>query len=154
MKKILILLLVLLSYSSYSQTGFKHINIHYGLTYEKASNIEISLDFNRQYFNAWTIFISHYAINKNKSGDLENTTLGFYYSSNLIASKNNFLNLKMGSSGGSNGNNFIIDAILGLEYNYAISRNIKFSLFFKNNIMFNSNPLVRHALLGGLKFRL
>ncbi|MFL0137679.1 hypothetical protein [Tenacibaculum maritimum] len=154
MKKLLVVLIVLISYSSYAQTGFKHISIQYGMTYEKSTNIEIGLDFNRKYFNTWTLFFSHYKKNEDATGNFENSTVGFYYSQNLIASKNNFLNLKMGSSAGTNSENFIIDIILGLEYNYSFSRNLKFSLFLKNNAMFNANPVFRHALLAGLKYRL
>lgn len=152
MKKI-IFIIILVSSSVYSQRGFKHLNIQGGVTYELDKNFEVGLQFDTKYFNNWQFFFSAFQRNTEK-GDKENFTTGFYYSNNLIASKNNFLNLKFGTSLGTNSENFIFDLIAGLEYDYAITRDLKLSLLFKNNVMFNTDPNFRHALLIGLKFRL
>lgn len=154
MKKIIVFLLLIIGSSTYAQRGFKHINLQGGVSYELDKNFEIGLQFDTKYFNNWQIFFSVFQGKEENGSDKENFTTGVYYSNSLIASKNNFLNLKMGTSFGTNSDNFIFDIILGLEYDYAITRNLKLSFLFKNNAMFNAEPTFRHALLGGLKFRL
>lgn len=153
MKNLIMILILSCGSLAFSQTGFKHINIQGGLTYELDKNFEIGLEFNRKYFNSWTVFFSAFQRNTEK-GNQENYTTGVYYSNNLLASKNSFLNVKMGSSLGTNSETFVFDLILGLEYDYAITRDLKLSFLFKNNVMFKADPRFRHALLGGLKFRI
>lgn len=137
----------------YSQRGFKHLNLQGGVTYELDKNFEVGLQFDTKYFNNWQVFFSVFQRNTGK-GEEENYTTGVYYSNNLLASKNNFLNVKLGTSLGTNSKTFIFDLIAGLEYDYAITRNLKLSFLFKNNVMFKAEPRFRHALLAGLKFRL
>lgn len=85
--------------------------------------------------------------------EIRNWTFGVYYEPNIIASKNMLLNWKFGTSLGTNQDNFIIDLIAGIEYNYAISKSTKISVFAKNNYMFNSEIEFRHAILIGFKQR-
>lgn len=134
-----------------AQSGFNHVTYKGGLTYEGDFNFEIGYELNKRYYNNWSFFLSGFNA---KGKDLNNWTFGTYYEPNIIGSKNNYLNLKFGTSFGTNESSFIWDLIVGLEYNYAFSENTKFTVFFKNNKMFNSDIDFRHALLIGFKHRL
>lgn len=150
MKKLLILCIVMFSVSAFSQSGFKHLTVKGGFTYYNgASNFEIGLEFNEPYFKNWNLFFSGY-----QNGMIKNWNVGLYFEPGVLASKNSFLNMKFGTSFGTNQESFIMDIIFGLEYNYAISENFKVGVFFKNNHMFNSVVKFRHALLFGIKYRL
>tara|TARA_R110000868_G_scaffold411003_2_gene701287 strand:- start:11207 stop:11671 length:465 start_codon:yes stop_codon:yes gene_type:complete len=153
--KYISLIILFLSFSTIqAQSGFNHITYKGGLTYEGAFNGEIGYEINKRYYNNWSLFFSGYSQKIDSSETINNWTTGLYYEPNIIASKNNFLNLKFGSSLGTNESEFIIDLIVGLEYNYAFSENMKFTIYFKNNRMFNSDIQYRHAILIGFKHRL
>lgn len=153
MKKLLIITILLLSVKSFSQTGFNHLTLKGGLTLDNARNYELGYEMNKKYFNNFSLFFSVYE----KDIDLDklyNFTFGLYYEPSLKASKNSFVNLKFGSSFGTNETKFIFDIIVGLEYNYAITENLKLTIYQKNNNMFNADLGFRHALLFGIKYRL
>ena len=153
MKKIIIVTIFLLSIKCFSQTGFNHLTLKGGLTLDNARNYELGYEMNKRYFNNFTLFFSVYE----KDIDLDklyNFTVGLYYEPSLKASKNTFINFKFGSSFGTNETKFIWDLIVGIEYNYAISENIKLSIYQKNNNMFGADLGFRHALLFGFKYRL
>ncbi len=137
-----------------AQKGFSHITAKAGYTYEGGTNFELGYELNKKYHNNWSIFFSGFFQEYDNTKEIRNWTSGIYYEPNLLVSKNNLLNLKIGGSLGTNEENFIADAILGLEYNYAFTDNMKFTLFFKNSHMFNSPVNFRHAILIGLKHRL
>lgn len=154
MKYLYIVFAVLFFSKTSAQDGFSHVTLKGGFTYEKAFNFEIGYEVNQRYYNNWSLFFSGFTQNLDNGEKVNNWTFGLYYEPNLIEAKNNLLNLKIGSSLGTNENDFIIDGILGLEYSYAFSDNMKFTVFLKNNRMFNSNIKFRHALLVGFKHRL
>lgn len=137
-----------------AQSGFNHLTYKGGITYEQGFNFEIGYEINKRHYNNWSYFFSGYTRNVEREKRLNNWTFGMYYEPNIIASKNTYLNLKIGTSLGTNEISFIMDAILGLEYNYAFTENTKFTILFKNNIMFNSLVKFRHGLLIGFKHRL
>ncbi len=150
MKKIILLLLLSIGAYSYSQSGFKHLTLKGGYNFiDPAMNVELGLEFNERYFTNWSLFISAY-----QNDNLKNYTAGLYYEPNIFSAKNQFLNLKFGSSLGSNQKKFIMDAIVGMEYYYAFTYNLKFSVYLKNNYMFWSKKGFRNAILIGLKYRL
>lgn len=152
-KLITVLFITLFSLFGYAQEGFQHLTFKGGYTIEEDMNIEIGYEFNMAHFNNWSIFFSYFESNK-RSPELVNYTTGIYYEPNIYAAKNSFLNLKFGTSFGTNSKDFRFDVIAGLEYNYAFSRDFKLSVFFKNNKMFNSDIGFRHGILVGLKYRL
>lgn len=154
MKNLCIALLLIVGFTANAQTGFNHITLKGGATLESGFNFEVGYEINKKYFTNWSIFFSGFYQEKNLEEGINNWTTGIYYEPILIASKNNLLNLKIGSSAGTNENQFIFDAILGVEYNRAITDKVQFSVFFKNNLMFNSEVRFRHALLIGFKHRL
>jgi hypothetical protein len=154
MRYIYIAALLLFTSNISAQTGFNHLTAKGGVTYEGAFNFEIGFEMNKKYFNNWSIFFSGYNQELDNGNQIKNWTSGVYYEPNLLASKNNLLNFKFGTSLGTNENDFIIDAIAGIEYNYAFSDKMKFTVFFKNNYMINSDVNFRHALLIGFKHRL
>lgn len=151
MRKIILIFTLFIGLEGISQTGFKHITAKGGFTYiDKAFfNFEVGLELNRAYFTNWSLFLSGYNFKEEK-----NYTLGIYYEPNIYASKNNFANLKFGSSAGSNQKKFIMDAIIGIEYYYAFTENLKFTAYLKNNYMFWSKIGFRNSALIGLKYRL
>ena len=154
MKNILFILTFLFCSVVSAQSGFKHITARGGMTYEGATNFEIGLEINKKYYNNFSIFFSGYSEPVDDGKTINNWTSGIYYEPNLLASKNNMLHFRFGTSLGTNQEEFIIDLIAGIEYSVAISRNIKLSAYFKNNYMFNSSTEFRSALLIGIKHRL
>ena len=149
----LILLFFLIGITVNAQKGFSHLTAKGGYTYEGDLNFEVGYELNKQYHNNWSIFFSGF-LSSTESQEIRNWTTGIYYEPNIMASKNHLLNLKIGGSLGTNEEEFIADGILGLEYNYAFTDKMKFTVFFKNSHMFNSAINFRHALLIGLKHRL
>lgn len=145
----LIIFIFCCAFTANAQFGFNHLTAKGGIGINGGANFEIGYETNKKYNRNWSIFFSGYA-----RDEVRNWTTGLYYEPSLLASKNNLINLKIGTSLGTNEDRFIIDAIVGLEYNYAFSRNMKFTIFFKNNRMFNSDDKYRHAILIGLKHRL
>lgn len=145
----LIALFLFCGLTASAQLGFNHLTAKGGVSLNGGTNFEIGYEVNRRYNTNWSIFFSGYA-----RDEIRNWTTGLYYEPNLLASKNNLLNLKIGTSLGTNESEFIIDAIVGIEYNYAFSEKMKFTVFFKNNRMFNSEDKFRHAILIGFKHRL
>lgn len=150
MKKILLIALFgFFSYAANAQVGFHHITAKGGFALSGGANFEIGYETNKKYNKNWSVFFSGYSHN-----EIKNWTTGLYYEPSIVASKNNLLNFKIGTSLGTNEEEFIIDVIAGLEYNYAFSEKMKFTVFFKNNRMFNSSEKFRHAILIGFKHRL
>jgi hypothetical protein len=137
-----------------AQTGFKHLTARGGITYEGAFNFEFGLEINRKYYNNFSLFFSGYSEPLNDGETAKNWTSGFYYEPNILASKNNLVHFRFGTSLGTNEEEFIIDLIAGIEYSVAISRNVQLTAYFKNNYMFNSSTEFRSALLIGIKHRL
>lgn len=149
-----IALLVFMFISSYSQEGFKHISLKGGFTHEGHVTFELGLEFNKKYYNNWTMFFSGFTKYYNTAKEENNWTTGIYYEPAILAVNNNLLHFRFGTSMGTNEKEFILDIIAGIEYNYAVNDWFKVGLFFKNSKLFFGSDEFRHAILGGIKIRL
>ncbi len=153
MKKYLLILAVITTSIGFAQSGFNHITGKLGLTYESDFNFEIGYEFNKKNYKNISLFFSGFKANRSGK-NISNWTFGISYDPNLITAKNHYLNLKIGTSAGTNESNFIVDIITGLEYNYALSYDVKLTALLKLNRMFNSEIDYRQGLLLGIKYRL
>jgi len=155
MRNTIVVTIAFLCFSTlFSQEGFKHVSMKGGYTYEGHGNFEIGLEFNRKYYNNWTIFFSGFTKYHGTNNEENNWTTGIYYAPSIVAVNNHLLNFKFGTSLGTNEDIFIMDLIAGMEYDYALNEWLKIGLFFKNNYLVVGDNDFRHALLGGIKIRL
>jgi len=148
MKNIIILILSLSVYFSYSQEGYNHINLAYGYTTKGVEQFSVAFEFNNRYYNSWELIFEG---NRNLDIKEDIYQAGIVYEP-LIFKSNNFLfNFRAGFLMGSGSGDFLLSGVGGLELSYTFPSLFVIMLQQNNQYIINIDDRFRVSVLLGLK---
>ena len=159
MRNYIYIIFFLIAASSYSQRGYKHVNIDGGININGDYSYNLGLELNKGNFSAWEIAVEAH-ISEFAHDSIPNTTvkeelfqMGAYYKP-LIAKHGNFVyNFRYGLLAGRT-DKFVISAGAGFEATYHLPS--LFAIYIKqsNHYIINIDKRFRHSINLGIKIPL
>lgn len=164
MRRIIILTFAILglSITSHAQNNSNRISLGVGCLYENGLDITLSYEHEMRHHNAWEFFANGYLKwDECKSckhicpesfwNYYRSYGVGVAYKPCVIRGRNNFGNLRIGASGGSDTKRFLGGIHLGFEHNYALPSGWLLFWQIKTDLMIKGEDLFRTGIVLGFK---
>jgi len=151
MKKFIIVIFLGLSFCSFAQQGYHHINLSGGLTLNETQVYSVAFEFNGPYYNSWELILEGQT-NIDWNEDLLQG--GAVYEPLIFKNNNLLFNFRVGMLLGTNKHNFIMSGTGGFELSYSFAQYLSIMIQQNNYYIINIDNRFRHGVTLGLKFRI
>ncbi|NDV84181.1 hypothetical protein [Bacteroides sp. 51] len=164
MKRLFILLVAVLSMSTVAlaDDGSGKVQVGIGLLYENGMDMTVGYEYETRYHNAWEFFGNAYLkwedclscghICPDSFWKSYNTWgVGAAYKPCVVRGRNNYGNLRLGGSLGSDRHDILGGIHIGYEHSYSLRKGWQLFWQVKSDVMIEGKDLLRTGIVIGIK---
>lgn len=151
-----------LAQTSHAQNNTDRISLGAGLLYERGMDLTLSYEHEMNYHNSWEYFGNVYLkwddcpscghiCPESFWNNYRSYGFGIAYKPCVTRSRNNYGNLRIGASAGSDTNEFLGSIHLGYQHNYALRGGWQLFWQVKTDVVINGEDLFRTGIVLGFK---
>lgn len=164
MRRLILSLTLLLACAglAQAQSNTNRISIGFGALYENGLDATVCVEHETKYHNAWEYFANGY-IKWDKCEvcnhvcpdsfwkNYRTWSVGVAYKPCVVRGRNNYGNLRLGASGGSDTHDFVGGVHVGYEHNYVLRKGWQLYWQVKTDVMIQGEDLFRTGITIGFK---